>query len=149
MYTPVCNPLSKTHHFRQKNISYKNALKCNGELYYTCVSKKICTFESLWYIAQTNKNRHHWLPCSSYGVWKSLFGVRRITETKVRGNYLQYGRNETFYHDFFVETDFFFWLHWWILRQSYSLICLPNCYCTNEDISSSNCLMLQLQGYSS
>jgi len=36
-----------------------------------------------------------------------MFGFCRVNKTKVTGTYLCCGKNEAFYHDFFVETDFF------------------------------------------
>ena len=35
-----------------------------------------------------------------------MFGVRKVNETKVTGTYLWCGKNEAFYGDFFVVTDF-------------------------------------------
>ena len=60
-------------------------------------SKKFYTrfshFDIKQSVAQTNKNLTF------------LFDVHRENETKVTGVYLQCGRNEAFYCDFFVETD--------------------------------------------
>ena len=44
---------------------------------------------------------------ASYALYKqTLFDVRRVNETKVIGAYLRCSRDEAFYRDFFVETDF-------------------------------------------
>jgi len=61
----ICDPLSKNPPFSQKkkkNVSYKNTLNCNGELY-TCLKKNYTQFNCIDIektLLKRTKTRHHW-----------------------------------------------------------------------------------------
>ena len=71
---------------------------------YKRISKKIHAhfnhFDIEQSIAQNNKNQTS-LDSPAHKEYNFLFDVRRVNEAKVTGTYLQCGRNEAFFRDFF------------------------------------------------